>query len=239
MLTGFSQQHKPLTVLDLTVPHPSLAHLLSPDERARAERFQLPHLRERFCLGRGTLRVLLGIACSTPPEQIQFAYSAAGKPCLPDFPEFQFNVSHSGDLWACIIVQGPPVGLDIERAKLLTDRITLARRFFSPAEYDQIERFPEPDRQAAFYRCWTRKEAYLKATGEGLSRGLATFTVSCGEEQVSEIDDCGSGQRWFATSFTPAPGYTGAIVTPERHMVLDDCVLPPQRGSFSIGTVPL
>ena len=206
-----------ITVVDLSQPpHPEaeLAEFLSPDERQRAGRFRFPHLQQRFRTGRGMLRLLLGRACGAPPTQFCFHYSPQGKPSLPDYPAMHFNVSHSGDLWACAISHGAPVGLDIEQVRPLEDCEGIARRFFTAGECEALHRLGPEAGHDAFLRCWTRKEAYIKALGEGLSRGLATFEVACGEAEISSIRDTFSADPWFVRSFTPAAGYVGALALP-------------------------
>ena len=199
-----------MDLLNPPFPAEELALLLSTDELARVARFRFPHLQERFRIGRGMLRHLLAKAGNMPAERLCFAYSAEGKPM---FPGMHFNVSHSGDLWACAISRNSPVGLDIEQVRPMADYEALALRFFSSAEYQAIALLPEPKRRAAFFRCWTRKESYIKGLGEGLSRGLATFTVSCGQEEISLVEDTMSSEQWIVESFVPAPGYAGALAT--------------------------
>jgi len=216
MLTGIAQQGKPaVTVIDLAAPPiapEQLATLLSPEEQQRAERFRFSHLRERFRIGRGMLRTLLAAYCKVAPEALRFAYSEYSKPSLPEFPNCSFNVSHSGDLWACAIGTGAPLGIDIEHIRPLPDRDALARRFFAPAEHQAINSYAEADRAAAFYRCWTRKEAYLKALGFGLSKGLASFEVDCSEAATSCIRDPTSPTIWMAHDLALPLGYAGALV---------------------------
>lgn len=220
MLTGIAQQGKPaVTVIDLTAPPiapEQLATLLSPEEQQRAERFRFPHLRERFRIGRGMLRTLLGSYCGISPEALHFGYSEYGKPSLAGIPECFFNVSHSGELWACAIGTGTAFGIDIEHMRPLLDRDTLARRFFAPAEHQAINLYPEADRSAAFYRCWTRKEAYLKALGFGLSKGLNSFEVDCSEAATSIIRDPVSQTQWTAHDVSLPAGYAGALVIAAR-----------------------
>jgi len=221
MLAGIEEQHKQggaiqLTVIDLRTPPVApdlLAEFLSADERERAGRFRFPHLRERFRNGRGMLRHLLAQICGIAPEDLDFAYSEKGKPSLPEFSELEFNVSHSGDLWACATGWGAPLGIDIEQIRPMPDCELIARRFFAPSECSALSCFPEPGKPAAFFRCWTRKEAYIKALGDGLSRDLGSFTVSFVDEEFSQVRDFVTAEQWQVRSFEPAPGYAGALVT--------------------------
>ena len=202
-----------LTVIALARPPvaaETLAAFLSPDEEARAARFRFPELGARFRVGRGMLRFMLGQHSGVPPERLCFAYSELGKPSLPSFPEVHFNASHSGDVWTCAIGNAP-LGIDVEQVRDMTDHQSIARRFFSPAEYESLCSIPPEERKFAFYRCWTRKEAYVKALGQGLARGLATFTVSAGDEEISSVQDTLNSDAWSVRAFAPAPGYVGAI----------------------------
>jgi len=207
-----------LTVLDLRappVPPQMLSAFLSDDERKRAARFHFPHLQENFRNGRGMLRNVLSAACSVPAAQLRFTYSDKGKPSLPDFPHLEFNVSHSGDLWACAVSESSVLGLDIERIRPMPDCDAIALRFFAPSEREALNTFAEEDKAAAFFRCWTRKEAYIKALGDGLSRDLSSFTVSCADEEFSTVRDLVTFESWHLQSFAPAPGYAGAVTTPD------------------------
>lgn len=206
-----------LTVIRLHEPPldaDTLASFLSDDERERAARFKFPELQKRFRVGRGMLRLRLGHVCGVTPDRITFAYSSFGKPSLPDFPDIHFNASHSGHLWACAIGGTSPLGLDIEEVRPMRDLDGIAQRFFAPEEWNAI-RIHDSDepRLTSFFRCWTRKEAYIKALGDGLSRGLATFTVSCEEQEFSVVEDSLSPERYSIRSFVPAPGYQGALAT--------------------------
>ena len=204
-----------LTVIDLRRPPmdaDELAQFLSPDEAARADRFVFPDLRLRFRIGRGMLRVILGKACGLSPGDLCFDYSPHGKPSLPGI---HFNASHSGDLWACAVGGDQQIGLDIEQIRPMRDQEAIARRFFAPVECDAIVQYPAEERPKAFFRCWTRKEAYIKALGDGLSRGLSTFHVSCDEREVSPVHDTLSEEQWSLKSFVPAVGYAGALATRE------------------------
>ena len=204
-----------LTVIDLRNPpidEDHLARFLSPDELQRAARFRFANLQERFRIGRGMLRVILGKACGSPPGDLCFDYSPQGKPSLPGL---HFNASHSGDLWACAVGGDHPIGLDIERIRPMPDHEAIARRFFAPIEWEAIIQYPPEERANAFFRCWTRKEAYIKALGDGLSRGLSTFHVSCDVREVSPVHDTLSSDKWSLKSFVPAEGYAGALATKE------------------------
>jgi 4'-phosphopantetheinyl transferase len=143
---------------------PSLLQSLSPDERARAARFRFERDRRRFVAGRGALREILGEALGRPPSSIAFAYGPQGKPRLAA-DEIQFNVSHSEGLGLIAVAGDRRVGVDIERVRAKGSGMDVAKRFFSRAEVATLRALPRGLRTEAFFACWTRKEAYIKARG--------------------------------------------------------------------------
>ena len=161
-----------------------LAGLLSADERERAGRFHFPRDRDRFVAGRGQLRELLGRYLRRPPDGLRFRYSAYGKPGLEESGGLHFNVSHSGHMVLYALTRCADVGVDVEleRPGLADDRIP--ERFFAPREVAALRRLPPAQQVRGFLTCWTRKEAFIKARGEGLSLPLHDFevTLAPGEE---------------------------------------------------------
>ncbi len=184
-----------------------LRAMLSEDEREREERFAYPHLSDRYGASRGILRDLLGRYLDAAPEAIRFVYSVYGKPAL-DAPWstscIEFNVSHSESLALFGFTRGARVGVDIEYYNERADLLRIAERFFAPREYAAILALPEELQRAAFYTCWTRKEAYVKARGEGLSTDLNRFavTVKPDEPPVLLEADFDDAKRW--TLFSPS-----------------------------------
>jgi 4'-phosphopantetheinyl transferase len=155
-----------------------IGQFLSASERQRATRYLDTKYAQRFVVGRATLRRLLAACLDLEPAEITFEYGPHGKPELPTTHSMlRFNVSHSGDMLLCALAAGREVGVDIEemRAGMPVDH--LAQRFFSPAEVQALEALPSGDRVPAFYQIWTRKEAYLKARGDGLTVPLSAFSV--------------------------------------------------------------
>ena len=153
---------------------------LSDDERARARRFYAPVARETFEAGRGILRTLLGLYLGKDPAEIAFEYGAHGKPVLAGQKgrdALHFSVSHAGGVALYAFGIGMPVGVDIERIRTGLDIAALAKRFLSPAETAQFMALPKTQRKEAFYACWTRKEAVLKAKGIGILPGLREVDV--------------------------------------------------------------
>jgi 4'-phosphopantetheinyl transferase len=153
--------------------------MLSPEERARAEAFHFKSDRERHIIGRGLLRLLLGHCSGALPSTLTFQHNAFGKPFLcGGSSTLQFNVSHSGELVVIALTRGRAVGIDVERIRPDMRVAQLATQFFSPNECNALASIPMATQAAAFFSCWTRKEAYLKARGSGLSLGLDQFDVS-------------------------------------------------------------
>jgi 4'-phosphopantetheinyl transferase len=154
---------------------------LSSDEHERADRFHFEADRMRFVIGRGVVRQLLGHCLGVPAEGVGFEFSGEGKPSLairPREASLNFNISHSGDFVLVALTYGRKVGVDAELIRRDFDPDLIAERFFSPSERSRLIVLPNQIKHEAFFSCWTKKEAYLKARGEGLSSGLDTFDVA-------------------------------------------------------------
>ena len=203
----------------LDLPDGLLARLrptLSPDELARAGRFRFPLHAGRFVAGRARLRALLSRYTGVAAAEMRFRYTARGKPELDPNPgALHFNLAHSDGLALCAVARNLPLGVDLERLDRAVECQQIAERFFSPAEAAAIAALPAASRRAAFFRCWTRKEALLKATGEGLSFGLNQFTVTVRDDEPARVLHWPVGESdsvaWNLTELEPAPGYTGAL----------------------------
>lgn len=152
--------------------------LLSSEERTRSRKFRFDHLRQSFIFTRGTLRILLGRYLELAPEAISFRYSGTGKPYVDIETSLRFNTSHSGDIVLFAFARNCDVGVDVEQIRALPDMDGIVHRFFCPEEVSQFTLLPPAERENAFFHCWTRKEAYLKATGNGLSTRLDSFCVT-------------------------------------------------------------
>jgi 4'-phosphopantetheinyl transferase len=150
--------------------------VLSDEERARAERLHHARDRVRFLAARTILRRLLGRYGGVASGAIVFASGDAGKPSVEGMPGLHFSHARSGDLGAFAFAAGP-VGVDVERIRPFPDRDIVAARFFSERERAHLGALAGNEADAAFFRCWTRKEAYLKATGAGIARNLAAIDV--------------------------------------------------------------
>ena len=210
------------------------AALLSPDEAQRADRFLRPADRDRFVLARGALREILAQYLGRSPSALVLGTGPHGKPMLiagdPGASErvLKFNVSHSGDIAVVALMADHAVGVDLEQIRSMPDADRMAERFFSVNEYAQYCTINPESRLDAFFRCWTRKEAYIKARGEGLSLSLQSFDVTLTPSErprVLRIDD-GTDEAafWSLLEFEPAAGYVGAVAARMRDVTLSSFV---------------
>jgi len=206
---------------------PVFAPLLSAEERERASRFRFGRLGDAYTVGRGMTRVILGKYVSIPPAELRFVYGPNGKPRLasggaagsaaglPSGEGVYFNVSHSGAVMVCAVTRAGEIGVDVEQIRPKVEAREIAERFFHTAEAAELQGLGGDALLETFFRCWTRKEAFVKATGEGLARNMASYRVSCraGEParllRISDPDD--DPAAWSLYSFAPAPGYCSAV----------------------------
>ena len=186
-----------LVVASLNVDAAPLRALLSPDERERAARFALQEHRCRFIVARARLRQLLGARLDASPDEVEFTYGTAGKPSLaPRYSrDLRFNLAHCEEVAVYAFAEGRDVGVDVECEREVEDAEAIGRLCFSPAERDAC-------RTHGFLYCWTRKEAFVKALGCGLSCPLP------------EIDVTAAPEGWYVRSFVPGPGLIGAVAFP-------------------------
>lgn len=187
--------------------------LLSPDELERAARFHFPIHRNRFIAGRSQLRKTLGSYLQVAPSSIDFAYSEFGKPAVrmaQNPAAIAFNVSHSEDLCVLAVSRIQPLGIDIERIRGDFGGEEVAQANFAPAEFRELLSLPADIRPQAFFNCWTRKEAYVKALGAGLQIPLDSFEVSLRPGEPPRFLR-GAGTGWNLLSFVAAEGFQGAV----------------------------
>ena len=208
----------------------ALSGNLSPDEIERANRFRFDEPRRRFIVCRATLRHLLGTCCDVSPSAVPLRYGNQGKPELSfdeihsKQPQLEFSVSHSGEFGLIAIAINSPVGVDVEECNPKVKTIGLAERIFSPAESLELSNLPLDEQLAGFYRGWTCKEAYIKATGRGLSYPLNSFSVSIDPKKPAallHIDDLpNEPHRWTIQSLDVAEQYAGAVMVaqPDCHV---------------------
>lgn len=193
--------------------------MLSADEFARAARFQFEKHRNRFVIGRGLLREVLSRYLDMPAHQIALEYETHGKPRLAEAlnsKKIFFNLSHAEDLWVCAFTRGREVGVDVEHVQVIAEAENLAQRFFAKAEAESFCALPAHEKQRAFFHCWTRKEAFIKALGEGLSHPLHRFEVSflpgAPAALLRTAPDPREAERWSMFAFEPAREYVAALV---------------------------
>ena len=193
------------------------SRILSEDERARAARFRFARDRDHYTVGRGVLRQLLGRYLTLPAEALEFRYGEHEKPSLavPEGSDLRFNLSHAHGLALIAVTWGREVGVDLEYVRRDVGDEGIARRFFSPAEVAVLLSLPEAERKAAFFRCWTRKEAYLKGRGDGIYYGLHHFAVSITAEAPAELLENtlhpNEVDRWTFRGLAPGLDYEGAV----------------------------
>jgi 4'-phosphopantetheinyl transferase len=211
--------------LDMPEEHVrALEQILAIDERTRARRFRFPEGRMHFIAARGILRTILGYYLDQHPSLLQFSYNEYGKPFLATSNEdttFSFNVTHSHGLALYAIARrGRAVGIDLEYIQPERADLAIAERFFSRYEANTLRTLPASQQTLAFFHCWTRKEAYVKACGSGLSLDLSLFDVSLtpGEpaallntrEQGEDVGECSLYE------LEPGSGYVGALAVKGR-----------------------
>ena len=194
------------------------AGALSVAEKERAAKFKFERLRDRFIAGRGSLRAILGRYLRVEPAVVDFIYSPQGKPSLaPEFSSarIHFSLAHSEDLALVAATRAGPVGVDVERIRPLKDAADLVSRFFSARESELFQKLAADRKPEAFFNLWTRKEALLKATGEGLAGGLNRVEVTFLESQPPSVlaisGDFATAARWKLSGFSPAAGFVGAV----------------------------
>lgn len=194
------------------------AALLSCEERQRAGRFAGDRERRRFTVARARLRQLLGARLAVAPEAIELVYAAGGKPSLhPRFGgDLRFNVSHYEDVAAFAFANGREVGVDVEGVRSLVDADAIAALVFSPREHRAYLALDPEQKPQAFFNCWTRKEAFVKALGEGLRHPLHRFDVSLVPDEPARLQRVestpGESCGWTLHAFTPGAQLVGAVV---------------------------
>lgn len=192
--------------------------LLSVDEQARAQRFRFEEGRTEYVVSRGTLRVILSAYQSLPLDHLQFVYSEYGRPSLVEHTSSEpiaFNISHSGSITLLAFTRHRRIGVDIEEVRQNFDPTEIAENFFSVSERTVLRELPPDLRHEAFFRCWTRKEAFIKALGEGLSHPLDAFDVSLAPGEPPELlatrpNGC-EAARWALCDMAIPHGYVGAL----------------------------
>ena len=200
-----------------------LARNLSPDEHGRAERFLADEPRRRFVFGLSVMRQLLGACLNTVPSAVVFGYGPRGKPFLnPPISggDLRFNLSHSGQLVVIALAHGREIGVDLEQIDRLADWSLLAERIFSSRELCELRALPASKQREAFFNGWTRKEAYLKATREGLTDDLPAIEVTLVPGQKPRLLRLPAGpeaaRQWAIQDIPLPPDFAGAVAFEKR-----------------------
>lgn len=187
--------------------------MLDKDELLRAGRYRSEVSRREYVQSRAVLRSVLARRLGVGVREVPLRIGPAGKPRLPE-SRMQFSLSHSDDIGVLAIAEDTPIGVDVEKIRYFPEALSISEQYFAPGEMD-ITSTESARSDEAFFRCWTRKEAYLKGLGEGLARPLNTFRIASEERSgrlfTPVIDSRLPDTDWFVRSFTPCTGYAGAI----------------------------
>lgn len=192
-----------------------LGRVLTSDEAERAARFRFERVRNAFVVARGVMRCLLGRYMNTAPAEVRFVYGEKGKPALESNAGIEINLTHSHGVAAFALTTGCQLGLDIEHIRPLADMQNVAARFFCAEEAAEILALAAGERESAFFRCWTRKEAYIKAVGDGLSMPLNDFRVTTQPDAPARFvhlgHDTDAASEWTLHDLSLEPGYAAAL----------------------------
>jgi 4'-phosphopantetheinyl transferase len=207
----------------LDLPAERLAELrgvLSEGETRRAARYRDPADQARFTAAHGQLRQVLAACLDTLPAALVFVQNQYGKPALAGESGLRFNLSHSRGMGLLAVSQGQELGVDIESIRADTDRVNISRRFFSPREAAELLAMPPHQQVRAFYACWTRKEAYVKGRGQGLSLALNEFEVSVSPDEPPVLilpgPDQQPGEVWTLHDIAVGPGFSATLAVEGR-----------------------
>lgn len=195
--------------------------LLSTEEQERSIRYLHRPTRDQFVITRSSLRLILSGYMGVEPSRIHFAHGRTGKPLLAG-GGLHFNVSHSHELAVVAVTRRNELGIDLERVRSVPSHLEMAERYFSPGEAASLARLPPGARELAFYHTWTRKEAFLKALGLGLTHGLERFEVSVPPDDPARIlhidGDPDAAKHWSILELYPEEGYVGALAIEETNL---------------------
>jgi 4'-phosphopantetheinyl transferase len=190
-----------------------LAQVLDPDETARAARFYFDRDRRQFILARGVLRCLLGSRLGVRPRDVRLCYGSHGKPRVDG--SLAFNTAHSAGFVAIAISTRGDIGIDVEKIDPAIEVMQIAEGFYSQSETESLRRLHGAERVQGFFRCWARKEAYLKAIGDGLSRALGDFDVAVEPTEHSALRrvrwEPREVDRWYLADLPLHPAYASAL----------------------------
>jgi len=209
---------------------------LAPDEQERARRFRFDKHRRHFIIARGLLRAILSRYLEIEPREVELCYSPYGKPALaPEHGDepLRFNLSHSGELALYAFNCSRDIGIDVEHVRSEFAEMEIAERFFSRREFAAFVSLPEALRTIGFFNCWTRKEAYIKARGEGLSFPLDKFDVSLAPDEPAALlhtdGNTREAERWSLSDLQAGTGYSAALAVEGRNWRLSCWQEPENR----------
>lgn len=189
--------------------------ILSEDEIIKANKFKFLIDKNRFIVSRGILRKISGHYLNQDPREVVFKYGKYGKPMYRDIQNLNFNISHSGNMVVLGFVRDSEIGVDVEKIKADFDVLGIAQNFFSTREVKSLLNIPLEHQYRAFYRCWTRKESFIKAKGSGLTIPLHSFAVSLDSDEKAEFLETNwnlnEKNNWKLFSFVPSHNYIGAL----------------------------
>jgi 4'-phosphopantetheinyl transferase len=208
----------------------ALSRTLSADELERAGRFRFERDRRRFVVARGMMRDLLGRYAQVAPATVKLSYSEFGKPALAGPTALRFNLSHSGEMAVLAIARGREVGVDVEEFAPARADTSVAANFFSCDELRRLNALPREQRPQGFFNCWTRKEAYIKARGQGLSIALDSFDVTLRPGEPAAIlreTEAVEVGCWRLCALELGGGYVGALAAAGRDWVHRLCRWSP------------
>jgi 4'-phosphopantetheinyl transferase len=218
-----------------------LESCLDDRDRERAARFRFPEDRARFVLGRALTRKCLGHYLQLRPESIELATTDRGRPFFPHDETVQFSISHTHDLVAVALTGDARIGLDLEYVNPHVELPELAKRIFCEADLQTFLALPNGERLPAFFRAWTRKEAYLKARGEGIAEKLQEISVSFGpEETVSVRDgrDPSAAETWHLRTLPVPDGYAGTLACDDPGKRLEGAFVHLSKGEIITNLSP-
>lgn len=196
---------------------------LSEDEFIRAGKLKIEEKKDQFVITRSVLRLLLSSAVGKSYKDIEFFFGEHGKPSIEESlnnKPIEFNISHSGDYALIAIALSDKVGVDIEKINSDIDHQSLSKRFFSEQENNELQGIDEGQRGDVFYRIWSQKESFIKATGQGIAFGLERFSVSLeeGEQSGTEVTTTASlGEKWFTYNLLELDDYKTALTTSTKN----------------------
>ncbi len=203
---------------------PFLEPCLDAQDRERAARFHFADDRARYVLGRGLARNILGRYLARTPETIELAATERGQLYFPDDETMRFSITHARDLVAVALTTRARVGIDIEYTERKLNLEGVAERILSAEDFREFEALPEQEKVAAFFRIWTRKEAYLKATGEGITNALKEISVSMHAEEIGTIADArdaAGAKKWRMHALTLPTNYMGCVACDDAAKRMD------------------